>query len=258
MDVGIDDGEAMARRRQAMVRDQIERRGIEDRAVLAAMRAVPRHRFVPTELRRMAYDDFALAIGSGQTISQPFMVALMTQLLRLDGRMRLLEVGTGSGYQAAVASRICSEVWSVERHEDLSRRAGAVLAELGYENVHLRVGDGSLGLSEEAPFEAVIITAAAVEVPPPLFDQLADGGRLVAPLGGSDDVQTLTVFERHGERFERRVSVGCRFVPLVAGTPGGGQTAGSEAGREDAPKADAAGGGDSSGGRAETGGGDRG
>ena len=206
-----------------MVHDQIERRGIEDEAVLQAMRLVPRHRFVPHDLRHAAYDDAALAIGDGQTISQPFMVALMTELLRLEAGTRLLEIGTGSGYQAAVGSRICREVWSVERHERLSRRAAQVLEDLGYDNVRLVVGDGSRGLPSQAPFGAIVVTAAAPEVAEPLLAQLADGGRLVAPLGGLNDVQTLTVYERQGDRYERRASVGCRFVPLVEGPASTGQ-----------------------------------
>jgi protein-L-isoaspartate(D-aspartate) O-methyltransferase len=200
-----------------MVHDQIARRGIEDEAVLRAMRLVPRHRFVPHDLRYAAYDDAALAIGDGQTISQPYMVALMTAFLQLDEGTRLLEIGTGSGYQAAVASRICRQVWSVERHETLSQRAAEVLRELGYDNVRLFVGDGARGLPSEAPFEAIVVTAAAPQVPQPLLEQLADGGRLVAPLGGLDDVQTLMVYVRHGDAYERRTSVGCRFVPLVEG-----------------------------------------
>jgi protein-L-isoaspartate(D-aspartate) O-methyltransferase len=209
--------EVWRRRRETMVRDQIERRGIEDEAVLRAMRLVPRHRFVPHDLRHAAYDDAALAIGDGQTISQPYMVALMTELLELDQETRLLELGTGSGYQAAVASRICRQVWSVERHEALSQRAAEVLGELGYENVRLFVGDGSRGLPSEAPFDAIVVTAAAPQVPQALLEQLADGGRLVAPLGGLDDVQTLMVYERQGDAYERHASVGCRFVPLIEG-----------------------------------------
>ena len=201
--------------RERMVAEQIEARGIRDREVAAAMREVPRHRFVPEDMVRAAYDDSALPIGGGQTISQPYMVALMTEALRLDCDKRLLEVGTGSGYQAAVASRLCREVWSVERVPELAETARSVLAELGMHNVHVVVGDGSRGLAEQAPFDAVVVTAATERVPPALFEQLGDGGRLVVPVGSIRGIQTLYVYERRGEEIDRTASVGCRFVPLI-------------------------------------------
>jgi protein-L-isoaspartate(D-aspartate) O-methyltransferase len=217
------DGGLLARRR-SMVQDQLVSRGISDPAVLAAMEAVPRHRFVPPAMERHAYVDGALAIGFGQTISQPYIVALMTELLRLDGDSRLLEIGTGSGYQSAVAARIAAEVWSVERMEELSRRAAAVLAALGVRNVHLVLGDGSRGLPERAPFDAIIVTAAAERVPPALLDQLVDGGRLVVPIGPVGGTQILTLFTRHGDAFQMREDIPCRFVPLIEdpGRPGDG------------------------------------
>jgi protein-L-isoaspartate(D-aspartate) O-methyltransferase len=207
-----------------MVQEQLVGRGLGDAAVLAAMESVPRHRFVPPSMERHAYTDGALAIGFGQTISQPYIVALMTELLRLDGSSRLLEIGTGSGYQAAVAAQIAAEVWSVERMETLSQRAAALLIALGVHNVHLVVGDGSRGLPEQAPFDAVIVTAAAEDVPPALLEQLTDGGRLVVPIGPIGRTQILTVFTRHGDQFQVREDIPCRFVPLIQGPqpPAGG------------------------------------
>jgi protein-L-isoaspartate(D-aspartate) O-methyltransferase len=207
--------DAQAARRHRMVVDQLESRGIRDAAVLAAMEDVPRHLFVPVELEHDAYADGAFAIGHGQTISQPYMVALMTELLRLTPASKLLEVGTGSGYQAAVAARIAGEVWSVERVAVLADRAAATLKLVGARNVHVLVGDGSRGLPEQAPFDAVIVTAAAAEVPKALLEQLVDGGRLVVPIGPMGHTQILTVFTRRGDEYSRQEDVACRFVPLI-------------------------------------------
>lgn len=207
--------EVARRDRSRMVERQIEARGVRDPRVLDAMRGVPRHRFVPPDMVYAAYDDRALPIGGGQTISQPYMVALMTEALRLAPDDRLLEVGAGSGYQAAVAARLCREVWTVERVAELADAARDRLAGLGVGNVHVVVGDGSSGLPDKAPFDAIVVTAATRDVPPALFAQLADGGRLVVPLGSVHGVQTLYACVRHGERIDRTASVGCRFVPLI-------------------------------------------
>ena len=182
--------------------------------MLAAIGGVPRERFVSEAARREAYADRALSIDCGQTISQPYIVGLMSEALQLSGDEKVLEIGTGSGYQTAILAELAAEVVSVERHAELSARAGRVLEEQGYRNVTLHVGDGTLGFAEAAPFDRVIVTAAAADCPPALFDQLAEGGLLVAPLGGRD-VQTLqAVRKRHGRPESRPLSA-CRFVPLV-------------------------------------------
>lgn len=197
-----------------MVQDQLVRRGISDPRVLAAMRKVPRHLFVDEALRDRAYGDHPLPIGEQQTISQPYIVALMTALLALEGPEKVLEVGTGSGYQTAILAELAREVFSVERLPGLAARAQALLERLGYTNVRIRVGDGTLGWPEEAPFDRVIVTAAAPEVPPRLFEQLADGGRMVLPLGDAV-CQTLTLVERVGGEQRRRACGECTFVKLV-------------------------------------------
>ncbi|MCJ7796696.1 MAG: protein-L-isoaspartate(D-aspartate) O-methyltransferase [Thermoleophilia bacterium] len=208
-----DDRDA-ARLRHRMVEEQLRRRGIGDPRVLSAMESVPRHRFVGENARWAAYEDEPLAIGLGQTISQPYMVARMTELLDLDAASRVLEVGTGSGYQAAVLAEMAAEVWTVERHTELADRARRSLNDLGYRNVHVVVGDGSLGLPEHAPFDAIIVTAAAPSTPGPLLDQLADGGRLVIPVGDRG-VQQLRLIRRRGQGFVETGVLDCRFVPLV-------------------------------------------
>jgi len=200
--------------RLQMVRRQLAARGIDDPRVLAAMSKVPRERFLPPSLQADAYADRALPIDCGQTISQPFIVALMTQAMRLTGSERVLEIGTGSGYQAAVLAELAGEVVTVERHADLSRRAGTVLAELGYQNVTLVCGDGTLGYPDRAPYDRIMVTAASRDVPPPLFDQLAEGGILVIPLGGRD-YQNLQAIERRAGRSVTVDLSPCRFVPLV-------------------------------------------
>jgi protein-L-isoaspartate(D-aspartate) O-methyltransferase len=208
--------------RGRMVERQLRGRGIEDERVLAAMAEVPREEFVPARLRHRAYADSALPIAEEQTISQPWIVAAICQALQLGGSELVLEVGTGSGYSAAVLSLLADHVVSVERHESLSHGAAEVLRSLGIGNVELVVGDGSLGVPERAPYDAVACHATAPAPPPALFDQLVDGGRLVIPIA-SEEADELTLLRRDGERFEREVIGPCRFVPLIgeAGFSGG-------------------------------------
>jgi protein-L-isoaspartate(D-aspartate) O-methyltransferase len=200
--------------RDRMVERQLRARGIEDERVLAAMGEVPREAFVPEALRARAYEDSALPIGEEQTISQPWIVAAICQALELEGSELVLEVGTGSGYSAAVLARLAAHVVSIERHEPLSREAAAVLESLGARNVELVVGDGSLGVPARAPFDAIAVHAAAPAAPPALLGQLVDGGRLVVPVSGGD-ADVLTVLRRKGERTERSEISPCRFVPLI-------------------------------------------
>jgi protein-L-isoaspartate(D-aspartate) O-methyltransferase len=200
--------------REEMVRGQLIPRKIENRRVLAVFRKVPRHLFIPAALRGLAYDDHPVQIGSGQTISQPFMVALMTQCLELKGGEKVLEIGTGSGYQAAILAELAAEVYTIERMPELSENARVILESLGYANVHFFTGDGTEGLPEYAPFDRIIVTAASPDVPEPLVDQLAEGGRLVIPTGGRYS-QDLEVVTKEGGRVERRVECRCVFVPLI-------------------------------------------
>lgn len=200
--------------REQMVETQLVRRGIKDKRVLDAMRQVPRHLFMPEDMRGLAYCDGPLPIGHGQTISQPYIVALMTELLELHGQEKVLEIGTGSGYQAAILSRLAREVYTIERHAALAQQAEKVLAQLGYDNVMIIVSDGTLGWPEHAPYEAIIVTAAAPDVPQPLLDQLADGGRLVAPVG-SRWSQSLVKVKRQGDLLTRERLTPVAFVPLV-------------------------------------------
>jgi protein-L-isoaspartate(D-aspartate) O-methyltransferase len=200
--------------RASMVAEQLARRGIRDARVLAAMRRVPREEFVPPESRALAYADRALPIGDGQTISQPYIVASMTEALQLEPADRVLEVGTGSGYQAAILGELASHVVTVERRADLAERARVKLASLGYANVAVVVGDGTLGWAENAPYDAILVAAGSPGVPASLTAQLADGGRLVVPVGPRDH-QVLTVIRRVGDRFERSEMDGCVFVPLI-------------------------------------------
>jgi protein-L-isoaspartate(D-aspartate) O-methyltransferase len=197
-----------------MVGEQLARRGIADERVLAAMRRVPRHRFVEEAFRERAYGDHALPIGQEQTISQPYIVALMTALLELTGREKVLEIGTGSGYQTAVLAELSRRVCSIERIPALAARARALLEALGYANVWVRVGNGTLGWPEEAPFDRILVTAGGPRVPPPLFEQLAEGGRMVVPLG-DQTAQTLTLVESVGGQMRTRPCGDCHFVPLV-------------------------------------------
>lgn len=197
-----------------MVRQQLVLKGISDKLVLSAMERVPRHKFVPEEMVRQAYEDRALPVGEGQTISQPYMVAIMTELLELRPEDIVLEVGTGSGYQAAVLSLLSRQVYTVERIPELYRSASRMLKSLGYVNVEVVLADGTEGLPDKSPFDAVIVTAATPEVPPPLLEQLADGGRLVAPVG-TMHAQTLLRIVRRGNDFSKDWSTPCVFVPLI-------------------------------------------
>ena len=206
-------GDTRAAERESMVKYQIERRGVRDPRVLEAMRKVPRHLFVPPERQDEAYGDFPLPIGHGQTISQPYIVALMTELLHLKPDSRVLEIGTGSGYQAAVLAELASEVYSIEIIKPLSEQAGKLLEELGYTGTHLKCGDGFYGWPEAAPFEGIIVTAAPKRVPQPLLDQLAEEGRLVIPEGKF--LQELVVYEKHKGEIKRQEVISVRFVPMT-------------------------------------------
>jgi protein-L-isoaspartate(D-aspartate) O-methyltransferase len=201
---------------ERMVRTQLVCRDIRDPRVLNAFRTIDRARFVPPERRREAYGDFPLGIGHGQTISQPYIVALMTQELDLRGSERVLEIGTGSGYQTAILARLAAEVYTMEVHASLQARARTVLETLGCTNVHYRMGDGRRGWPEAAPFDRVLCAAAADEVPQPWINQLADGGILVTPVGRGFG-QTLTRIKKHDGRVSRHDFCPCRFVPLVGG-----------------------------------------
>ncbi len=202
------------RLRRAMVEYQIKARGVSAQRVLDAMGRVPRHLFVPEHQRFAAYDDTPLSIGHRQTISQPFIVARMTELLAVGPDSTVLEIGTGSGYQAAVLAEMVREVWSIERHPELAEGALGRLRALGYTNVHVVVGDGTLGYEEAAPYEGIIVTAAAPHVPAALREQLAEGGRLIIPVGGTS-MQELRVYHKRHSSFEEYRVLDCRFVPLV-------------------------------------------
>jgi protein-L-isoaspartate(D-aspartate) O-methyltransferase len=197
-----------------MVQEQLVPRGISDKDVLAAMREVPRHCFVDDALQSRAYGDFPLPIASGQTISQPYIVALMTQALALTGTERVLEIGTGSGYQAAVLSRLCGQVYTVERINLLLAGSRRVFDSLRYFNIVSKLDDGTLGWPEHSPYDAVIVTAGGPDIPAPLIDQLADGGRLVIPVG-DQYLQVLQLVEKHGEEITVRELEKVRFVDLV-------------------------------------------
>jgi protein-L-isoaspartate(D-aspartate) O-methyltransferase len=199
--------------RQRMVSEQIVRRGVSSLKVLDALRSVPRHRFVPPESQAYAYDDFPLPIGQGQTISQPYIVALMTQLLQLEGEETVLEIGTGSGYQAAVLASIAKIVHSIEMLAELSEKAARILVELDFHNIHLHVGDGSLGWPKAAPYQGILVTAAAPKPPQALLDQLANGGRLVIPVGDRGS-QVLQVWEKVKGGWDHEDIVPVAFVPL--------------------------------------------
>jgi protein-L-isoaspartate(D-aspartate) O-methyltransferase len=207
------DDSAAARR--AMIEHQLRGRGLRNERVLAAISRVPRERFVPAAISDSAYADCALPIDCSQTISQPIIVAMMTDALQLSGGEKVLEIGTGSGYQTAILAELAAEVFSIERHAELSRQAGERLSSLGYQNVSLRVGDGSLGWPEEAPFDRIIITAGADECPPRLWEQLREGGVLVGPFGPLAD-QALYEIHKVAGQAQSRFLTACRFVPLVS------------------------------------------
>ena len=200
--------------RERMAREQLERRGINNPRVLEAMRAVARDRFLAPEFAEHAYDDSPLPIGSAQTIAQPYMVALICEAAALEGHERVLEIGTGSGYQSAVLARLCGQVYSVETIATLHDRARAILSAQNIDNVELRLGDGSVGWPERAPFDAVIVTAAMPGIPRPLLDQLAPGGRMVAPIG-EDELQTLVRIERRDGAWREEYFGECRFVKMT-------------------------------------------
>jgi protein-L-isoaspartate(D-aspartate) O-methyltransferase len=205
---------ALLDRRHQMVETQLRQRGIHDARVLAALERVPRHEFVSEPYRDQAYDDNPLPIGNAQTISQPYIVALMLELLALNPHDIVLEVGTGSGYQTALLAELAARVDSVERYPGLAAAAQSVLQRLGYTNFEIRVGDGSLGMPDHAPFDAIIVSAATPQLPQALFDQLREGGRLVVPIGPVDAQQLQQITKREG-RPKISQAVGCRFVPLI-------------------------------------------
>ena len=210
---GIDD---YIEKRQNMVVNQLQSRDITDSKVLQAMLTVPRHQFVDLRIRESAYNDYPLSIGEGQTISQPYIVALMTQLLELKGGERVLEIGTGSGYQAAVLAEIVEEVYTVEIYESLSKKSEKLIKDLGYKNIHFKIGDGYYGWEEYAPYDAIIVTCAPDHVPPPLVQQIKnDGGRIVIPVGGIWMVQNLMKIEKTGGKIKSKGIIGVRFVPMI-------------------------------------------
>ncbi len=213
--IGTGEEEGFKLDRIDMVRRQIEARGVSDEKVLEAMRKVPRHEFVPGGVRAHAYTDGPLPIGEGQTISQPYIVALMTESLGLKPDHKVLEIGTGSGYQAAILAEIVKEVYTIEIIEKLARSAEETLKRLGYENIKVKAGDGYLGWPEYAPFDAIIVTCAPDHVPQPLVDQLSDGARMVIPVGSEYGIQTLYLLEKHGEKLEKKSIIPVRFVPMT-------------------------------------------
>jgi protein-L-isoaspartate(D-aspartate) O-methyltransferase len=214
-----DDRDDIRQRRLDMVERQIRQRGVSDARVLDVMRNVPRERFVPDDADARAYDDTPLAIGFGQTISQPYIVAYMTEALAVQPGHRVLEIGTGSGYQAAVLGALARDVYTVEIVPDLAKRAAAVLRELGYTNVHVREGDGYAGWPEHAPFDRIMVTAAPDEIPKPLIEQLAPGGRLVIPVGSQGETQWMTVVEKTAAGVAQRRTIPVQFVPFTRGKP---------------------------------------
>ncbi len=211
----ISDNPTFKAAREKLVDKYIAGQGIADPKVLAAMRSVPRHCFVPKRLASKAYADTALPIGASQTISQPYVVALMTESLKLSGDHRVLEIGTGSGYQAAVLAKIVKEVYSIEIKEKLHRDSSRLLKGMGFSNVKTRHGDGYFGWQEAAPFDAIMITAAINHIPPPLLNQLTEGGRLILPLGNPFSYQNLTLVTKAGGNFTTKQITGVLFVPMT-------------------------------------------
>jgi protein-L-isoaspartate(D-aspartate) O-methyltransferase len=202
--------------RQHMVEAQLRARGIRDQRLLNAMASIPRHEFVEARYRGQAYEDHPLPIDAGQTISQPYIVALMLELLQLDPSSKLLEIGTGSGYQTAVLSKLANHVYTVERHPQLARQAADRLSRLGLSNVSVVTGDGSMGLAEHAPFDAIVVSAAAAQIPPALFEQLREGGRMIIPVG-PPEAQELQLVRKQTGKALVSLREGCRFVPLISG-----------------------------------------
>jgi protein-L-isoaspartate(D-aspartate) O-methyltransferase len=205
-----------ASERRHMVETQLRARGIRDQRLLEAMASIPRHEFVESSYRDQAYEDHPLPIDAGQTISQPYIVALMLELLRLDSSSKVLEIGTGSGYQAAVLSQIAGHVYTVERHPELARQAAETLSRLGLTNVSVMTGDGSRGLREQAPFDAIVVAAAAAQVPPELFQQLREGGRMIIPVGPPEAQELQLIGKQEGKALIT-LREACRFVPLISG-----------------------------------------
>lgn len=200
--------------RERMVSEQLMPRGIKNQKVLDAFRKVERHKFIPEDLRNSAYGDFPVPIGEGQTISQPYIVALMTECLDLNSQDKILEIGTGSGYQAAILAELAKEIYTIERFPALAERAGAILNELGYTNIKIKAGDGTLGWEEAAPFDKIMVTAASPRIPLPLTGQLKENGKLILPLGESFS-QVLTLVEKKEGKLKSADICGCVFVPLV-------------------------------------------
>ena len=198
-----------------MVETQLAARSIRDERVLRAMENVPRHEFVDPRYRDQAYEDHPLPINAGQTVSQPFIVALMLEILHLEAGSKVLEIGTGSGYQTAILAEICEHVYSVERHPQLAQQAQEVLSRLGFTNLTLRVGDGGRGLPDYSPFDAIVVSAAAERIPAPLFQQLREGGRLIIPVGSHEAQELQLVRKREGKPLITLLD-GCRFVPLIS------------------------------------------
>ena len=212
----IDEIDDYIEERQNMVGSQLKSRDIIDSKVLQVMLTVPRHQFVDEHIRESAYNDYPLAIGEGQTISQPYIVALMTQLLELKGNEKVLEIGTGSGYQAAVLAEIVKEVYTVEIYESLSKKSEKLLKDLGYKNIHFKISDGYFGWEEYAPYDAIIVTCAPDYVPPHLLQQIRDdGGRIVIPVGGIWMAQTLMKIEKIRGEVKSKGIIGVRFVPMI-------------------------------------------